>query len=122
VLADSNTVIYSARPAFAHVRSFVIANVSSVSAITILEVLGYHRLIPADRADFEIFFRQAKILPITDVIIDRAVELRQQKKMGLADAIIAATALVHNLPLVTRNTADYKHIAGLQLIDPFANP
>lgn len=41
--------------------------------------------------------------------------------MGLADAVIAATALVYQIPLVTRNTDDFKHVAGLQIIDPF-NP
>lgn len=53
-------------------------------------------------------------------VIERAITLRQQKKMSLADAIIAATALAHDLPLVTRNVDDFKHIAGLILINPFA--
>jgi toxin FitB len=39
----------------------------------------------------------------------------------LADAIIAATALVHNLPLVTRNETDFKHVAGLRVINPFVS-
>ena len=36
------------------------------------------------------------------------------------DAIIAATALTHRLPLVTRNTDDFAVIPGLRLIDPLA--
>jgi hypothetical protein len=40
--------------------------------------------------------------------------------MGLADAIIAATALVHGLNLVTRNDGDFKHVAGLRVVNPFA--
>jgi hypothetical protein len=46
--------------------------------------------------------------------------LRQRRKIRLADAIIAATALVYALPLVTRNVDDYKHITALTLINPFA--
>jgi predicted nucleic acid-binding protein len=42
--------------------------------------------------------------------------------MGLADAMIAATALVHQLPLVTHNTRDFQWIAELELIDPLAEP
>ncbi len=52
----------------------------------------------------------------------RAITLRQQRKMGLGDSIIAATALVHGLALVTRNVDDFKHVAGLALINPFDEP
>jgi predicted nucleic acid-binding protein len=38
----------------------------------------------------------------------------------LPDAIIAASALVANLPLMTRNVDDFRRIEGLALIDPFA--
>jgi hypothetical protein len=40
--------------------------------------------------------------------------------MKLGDAIIAATALEYGVPLVTRNEGDFKHIVGLQVINPFA--
>ena len=40
--------------------------------------------------------------------------------MKLGDAIIAATALEYGVPLVTRNEGDFKHITGLQVINPFA--
>ncbi|MEI6339167.1 MAG: PIN domain-containing protein [Verrucomicrobiota bacterium] len=42
-----------------------------------------------------------------------AIALRQECKMGLADTVIAATALVHGLELVTRNGDDFKHVTGL---------
>ena len=54
------------------------------------------------------------------VVAERAVVLRQERRMGLGDAIIAATALVHGLTLVTRNVDDFKHVAGLKLMNPFA--
>jgi predicted nucleic acid-binding protein len=37
----------------------------------------------------------------------------------LPDAIIAATALAENFVLVTRNTDDFKNIAGLELLNPW---
>jgi hypothetical protein len=40
--------------------------------------------------------------------------------MRLGDAIIAATALVHDLPLVTRNVDDFQHIAELEVNNRFA--
>ncbi len=60
--------------------------------------------------------------PLDDGVIERAIGLRRIKRMGTADAIIAATALEYGLPLVTRNVGDFKHIAGLELINPFGEP
>jgi predicted nucleic acid-binding protein len=42
--------------------------------------------------------------------------------VSLGDAIIAATSLVHDRALVTRNVDDFRWIAGIRLIDPFAAP
>lgn len=50
---------------------------------------------------------------------NQTILIRRQYKIKLPDAIIAATALVHNLILVTRNTSDFKNIPELQLINPW---
>ena len=39
--------------------------------------------------------------------------------MKLGDSIIAATALEIGAKLVTRNVDDFKHIAGLEIANPF---
>ncbi len=39
-------------------------------------------------------------------------------KLSLPDAMIAATALVHSMPLYTFNTRDFRFIAELQLYQP----
>lgn len=49
-----------------------------------------------------------KVLPLTSEIAERAVTIRKEKRIKLPDAIIWATALCHNLFLVTRNTHDFK--------------
>ena len=59
--------------------------------------------------------------PQLDEILARTdLAAASDRNMGLADAIIAATALVHGLKLVTRNDADFRHIAGLEIVNPFA--
>jgi hypothetical protein len=59
-------------------------------------------------------------VPVDDAIIQRAVQLRQVKKISLGDALIAATALVHGVELVTRNTTDFSEIFGLTVVNPIS--
>jgi predicted nucleic acid-binding protein len=49
------------------------------------------------------------------------INLRQQRKMSLGDALIAATCLEHNEPLATANVDDFKWIAGLDVVNPLEN-
>jgi Predicted nucleic acid-binding protein, contains PIN domain len=53
------------------------------------------------------------IIGVSQAIAERSVALRQEYGMKLPDAIILATAQVHRLELVTRNTKDFKDIAGV---------
>ena len=55
---------------------------------------------------------------ITADIIAQTIALRVQHKIKTPDAIIAATALVYDLELITRNLSDFRAIQGLKLIDP----
>ena len=70
----------------------------------------------------EEFFRLARVLPLSQAVLDQAVALRQQRKMSLGDALIAGTALVHGLTLVTRNVDDFQWVQGLTLLNPFEEP
>ncbi len=94
MLLDSNILIYSLLPEYTALRQWCFHQQVCVSSITQLEVLGYHQ------------------------IINRAVSLRQQKKMSVGDAIIAATALEYTQTLVIRNKKDFEWINGLKVIDP----
>jgi len=119
VLLDSNIIIYSAQPEHAQLRELIAENAPAVSALSYLEVLGYHLLTEQQRQYFEEFFQVAQVLPISQDVLNQAVILRQQRRMTLGDAIIARTALVHGLTLITRNTDDFRWIAQLELLNPF---
>ena len=120
MLLDSNIIIYAAQPAHARRREFIAVNQPVVSAVSYVEVLGYHRLTPEDRDDLRRFFDTATVLPLDQQILDQAVALRQQRRMSLGDSLVAATAVVHSRTLVTRNVDDFRWIPGLNVIDPLA--
>ena len=121
MLLDSNIIIYASQPEHTNLRAFIAEHAPAVSAISFVEVLGYHGLTPEERDAFEEFFRASRVLPISETILARAVRLRQQRRMSLGDALISATALVHNLTLVTRNTNDFAWIPDLRVHDPFSS-
>jgi predicted nucleic acid-binding protein len=121
MLLDSNILIYGGKIEHPALDAILTRTDLSTTTISRIETLGFHRLSESERHWLETAFTRMKILGLDDPISARAIALRQQRKMGLADAIIAATALVHDLPLVTRNVADFKHVAGLRLIDPFGD-
>jgi predicted nucleic acid-binding protein len=91
-----------------------------VSAVSYVEVLGYYRLTATERGYFEAFFAEARVLPLSQPVLDEAVRLRQAKKIKLGDSLMAGTALLHDLTLVTRNVDDFIGISGLRILNPFA--
>lgn len=122
MLLDSNIIIYSSKREYADLRGFMAKNVYSVSAVSRIEVLGYHLLATEQHQYLIEFFQAADILRISDAVVTEAVKLRQTKRMGLGDAIVAGTALAHRLTLVTRNIGDFRWIQNLELINPFESP
>jgi len=121
MILDSNLIILAATPAYPGLRRLIGGLNPVVSAISLIEVLGYHKLAPNLKVDFEQFFQGARIEPITDAIVAGAISLRQVRKMSLGDAIIAATALEFGHELYTHNPKDFSAIAGLVAIDPLAS-
>lgn len=97
----------------------------SMSVITYMEIMegiaGEQDSASALRA-FRAFLRRTRMLIVSRAIARRAAEirfdLRRQKRPidhRALDILIAATAIEHDLILVTRNTRDYEDISGLQL-------
>ena len=119
MLLDSNVIIYAVRPQYQSLRNFIIQNLPAYSGISYVEALGFHGISNSDLQDLTALLGQLRMLPIDPPVLDRAVMPRQQRRISLGDSIIAATALVHNLTLVTRNVADFRWITNLPLLDPF---
>ena len=89
----------------------------TISVITKIEVLGFNA--PDEYSQLLInFMNDATVLDLTGTIVDASIEIRKKNKTPLPDAIIAATALVYDLILISRNTSDFNNIQGLKVIDP----
>lgn len=59
-----------------------------------------------------------RVLPVDLVVALQCARLHVPNRMADGDALIAATALVHGLVVVTRNTSDFEP-AGVSLFDPW---
>lgn len=98
----------------------------AVSAITVEEINFGLAWKPNPRIEvwFEAFLESyCEVLPVTTDVARRAGEIRgglnsRGKIRSQADMLIAATAQLHGLTLVTRNSRDFEE-CGIPLLNPF---
>jgi len=100
-----------------------------VSAITIMElelgVLSMERKDAQQGALLRLWLEQqvltefaGRTLPIDTAVAQRCARLHVPDRRGERDALIAATALVHGMTVVTRNVEDFKPM-GVLLTNPW---
>ena len=100
-----------------------------VAAITILElelgVLSIERKDAAQGAMLRAWLEQhvlpefsGRTLPVDTAVAQRCARLHVPDKRGERDALIAATALVHGMTVVTRNVADFEP-TGVKILNPW---
>lgn len=77
----------------------------AISVISWIEVMV--GTTPATLAGTRAFLAGFALLPINELVAERAVALRQAKRIKLPDAIIWASAQTSDRLLVTRNTKDF---------------
>ena len=100
-----------------NIKQKIVRMLPIVSAVTYMEALGWHQASSSQLSILQKFMDVATILPINQQVMDTTVQIRQQKKIGLGDAIIAATAIFYNKILVTQNTSDFKSIDKLTVFN-----
>ena len=82
-----------------------------------MELLGHTGISPKEIKFFESLLLQCTIIELLRPIKEHAIKLRQKIKMKLPDAIIAATSIYLNVPLLTYDK-DFSKIKNLDLIIP----
>lgn len=105
------------------------ANALFISAITVVELeIGLRRIARRDQrqgALLRAWFTgrvlpefEGRVLPIDGAVALRCAGLHVSDPRAERDALIAATALVHGLTVVTRNTGDFRE-TGADLLNPW---
>ena len=91
----------------------------NVSVITQIELLGWAFPDVNQATITGEFVKQALIYPLDQDVVQQTIVLRRSHRIKLPDAIIAATALVHGLTLISWNDRNFLHVSGLSYRNPF---
>jgi predicted nucleic acid-binding protein len=123
-LWDTNTAIYYLQRQFPpsaeqFMDSILQEYQPSISAITEIELLCWKTASESDLAVLKNFIEDSVVFELEKEIKTKTAELRKTNKIKLPDAIIAATAFVHNLTLLTRNVSDFQDIQDLSVLNPW---
>lgn len=118
-LFDTNTIIDFQSQAIPNSGLSFISEIINkdftVSFVSYIEFLGYKNV----TKEMEDFISLATIIEINPTLIKQTIDLRKKYKIKLPDAIIAATAIVYNQTLISRNINDFKNIELLKVINPY---
>ena len=123
-LWDTNTAIYYLQKLFppaaeAFIDAILQQFQPAISVITEMELLCWKTAAENDIVVLHGFTSDALVFELEQIIKLKTIELRRAHTIKLPDAIIAATALVYDLTLLTRNEKDFRHIPNLQLLNPW---
>ena len=121
---DTNTVIYFLQQQFSSsaerfMDKIVHETCPVISAITEIELLCWKSATEKDMEILNEFINDSLVIELEQTIKHKTADIRKKHKIKLPDAIIAATAIVYELTLISRNTTDFKTIEDLHLVNPW---
>ena len=119
-LMDSNILIdYPENKIPLTGTSFIDNIYPKISVISKIEILVWHKATKEQISRLRTSINSIFIYNPEENIISKTIELRQQFSIKTPDAIIAATAIVKKLTLISRNTRDFINIPLLTTINPW---
>lgn len=90
----------------------------SYSIITEIELLSWKKLTETETETISRFLFNFSRIELSEEIKDETIRIRKAYGIKVPDAIIAASALILNEPLLTHNLKDFKKVDGLKILDP----
>ena len=123
-LWDTNTAIYYLQQQFPanaekYIDDLLKEEKPAISSISEIELLCWKTATENDLEILHNFIHDAFIIELEQPIKIRAAEIRREYHIKLPDAIIAATALIYDFTLLSRNLSDFQKIAGFKIINPW---
>jgi len=118
-LLDTNIVIYYFNGLTDDERiDALLIHSFNISIITQMEFLGWSGFLSDENLyqKAQEFISHANVFDLAQGVVDKTIILRQQHKIKMPDAIIAATALVHGFGIATNNIDDFKRLVAETLI------
>ena len=110
VLLDTNIIIlHLANQFFLPTEHYYWA----VSTLTVFELWRYPGISSQEHHMIKTFLAICEQLTVTSAIAERAAFIARTKRGNTIDLLIAATALEHGLPLITKNIKDFRNIHNL---------
>jgi predicted nucleic acid-binding protein len=109
-LVDTNILIYLSKRKIELEKITAPGVVLSISVITYMEVLGFKFDNNSEKLIIEQLCKYFPVIGLNQEVVEKVIDIRQQHKIKLPDAIILATAVVSDMELVTANVADFIHI------------
>ncbi|MCR5801982.1 MAG: type II toxin-antitoxin system VapC family toxin [Lachnospiraceae bacterium] len=112
-LADTNAIIYllSGNDCM---RPYVDKKLA-VSAISYMELLSYSGLKPDDEAIIRNLLRGCTLLNLSRDVMEETISIRKERRIKLPDSIIAGTAIINDIPLLTADMG-FEKIDGLKVV------
>jgi len=118
-LTDTNVVIdYFAQLLPINAINLIHTQPSQLSVVTRIELLSWQNLTPTETVFFTDFIQSCIVFELDETVVVKTIEVRKKYKLKLGDAVIAATALLYNLTLLSRNVSDFKRVPELKIINP----
>lgn len=122
-LIDTNTAIDFLDDKLPDATNKLIEQIDSqISIVTRIELLGWNIAVNQQLQTLTNFITASFVHDLDETVVLKTIELRRNYKIKLPDAIIAATALVYNLTLISRNSKDFSSINDLKTINPYQFP
>jgi len=121
-IIDSNVIVnYTSEKYSKKAMSFladVIDEIPNISVITKIEVLSWRSAIMQEEENMRLFVNSLNLIRLSDIIVEKCIEIRRNHKIKTPDAIIAATAIVNDFTILTSDS-DFDPIPNLKIINPF---